>query len=218
MTFSTLGSIADNDLPFRPLFRSLTFILVFFGSAIGTFPLFVPPFFIPLFTRSLGFSSGTGAGLVAGFSLSSAFGRIGSGYMCDKLGALNTVFASLILTAVTNMAVWPQSTTLAPLIVFVVFNGAANGAFFSTMPTAVSNCFGSARVAVAMSMVVTGWIGGYLMGAPIAGYILGAYGGTEAGLKAYRPAMFYAGALALASSVLIIAARLRISKGIFGRG
>lgn len=123
----------------------------------------MPPFFIPLFTRSLGFTSSTGAGLVAGFSLSSAFGRIGSGYMCDKLGALNTVFASLILTAITNMAVWPQSTTLAPLIVFVVINGAANGAFFSTMPTAVSICFGSARVAVAMSMVVTGWIGGYLM-------------------------------------------------------
>lgn len=210
----------------------------------------MPPFFIPLFTRSLGFTSSTGAGLVAGFSLSSAFGRIGSGWMCDRLGALNTVFASLVLTAVTNMAVWPQSTTLAPLIVFVVVNGAANGAFFSTMPTAVSNCFGSARVAVAMSMVVTGWIGGYLMvsrlplvscltqtcrhtdtvlctghvtadtaqGAPIAGYLLGAYGGTEGGLKAYRPAMFYAGSLALVSAVMIIAARLRINRALLGRG
>jgi hypothetical protein len=39
----------------------------------------------------------------------------------------------------------------------------SNGGFFSTMPTVVSNVFGSARVSVAMSMVITGWIGGYLM-------------------------------------------------------
>lgn len=58
----------------------------------------------------------------------------------------------------------------------------------------------------------------YVKGAPIAGYILGAYGGTEAGLKAYRPAMFYAGSLALVSAVMIIAARLRINKAILGRG
>jgi MFS family permease len=145
------------------LFKSLNFNLVFIGSALGTFPLFVPPFFIPLYTKSLGFSSSVGAGLVAGFSLASAFGRIGSGIMCDKLGPLNTVFISMLLTAITMLAVWPTSTTLPPLVVFVIINGAANGAFFSTMPSAVSIVFGSARVAVAMSMVVTGWLGGYLM-------------------------------------------------------
>ena len=31
------------------------------------------------------------------------------------------------------------------------------------MPTVVGNVFGSARVAVAMGMIVTGWAGGYLM-------------------------------------------------------
>lgn len=153
----------DHSTSGRRLFKSLSFDLVFLGSALGTFPLFVPPFFIPSYARSLGFSSSVGASLVAGFSLASAFGRILSGVACDKLGSLNTLIVSLVLTGVTMLAVWPASTTLAPLIAFVVLNGAANGAFFSTMPTVVSNVFGSARVAVAMSMVVTGWIGGYLM-------------------------------------------------------
>ncbi|KAH0489774.1 hypothetical protein TgHK011_001272 [Trichoderma gracile] len=194
------------------LFKSPTFVLVFIGSAIGTFPLFVPPFFIPLYTRSLGFSTNVGAGLVAGFSLSSAAGRILSGFASDKVGSINTVIVSLVLTAVTMLAIWPTSTALAPLIVFVVVNGAANGAFFSTMPTAISKVFGSARVAVAMSMVVTGWVGGYLMGAPIAGYILESFGGPDGGLHAYRPAMFYAGALALASGVFILGARFCINR------
>ncbi|OPB46542.1 MFS permease [Trichoderma guizhouense] len=196
------------------LFKSPTFVLIFVGSAIGTFPLFVPPFFIPLYMRSLGFSTNAGAGLVAGFSLSSAAGRIISGFASDKIGSINTVLASLVLTAVTMLAIWPTSTTLGPLIAFVIINGAANGAFFSTMPTAISKVFGSARVAVAMSMVVTGWVGGYLMGAPIAGYILEGFGGVDGGLHAYRPAMFYAGALALASGVFILGARFCINKSL----
>lgn len=76
---------------------------------------------------------------------------------------MNTILVSLVLTAITMLAIWPTSTELGPLIAFVIINGAANGAFFSTMPTAISKVFGSARVAIAMSMVVTGWVGGYLL-------------------------------------------------------
>ena len=31
------------------------------------------------------------------------------------------------------------------------------------MPTVVGNVFGSARVSVAMGMIVSGWVGGYLL-------------------------------------------------------
>ncbi|OAQ62379.1 monocarboxylate permease [Pochonia chlamydosporia 170] len=197
------------------LFKSLTFNLVFLSGAIGTFPLYVTPFFIPLYTKTLGFTSSTGAGLVAGFSISSAVGRILTGLACDKLGALNTLFISNLVTALSMLAIWPASTSLGPLAVFVVLNGLSNGGFFSTMPTVVSNVFGSARVSVAMSMVITGWLGGYLMGSPIAGYLLEAYGGAGAGLKAYRPAMFYAGSLALASAVMVLVARVRQTGRLF---
>ncbi|KAH8892997.1 major facilitator superfamily transporter [Thozetella sp. PMI_491] len=193
------------------LFRDLKFLLVFATGFIGTFPLFVAPFFLPMYSVSIGFSPSTGAALLAGFNFSSAVGRIMSGYFCDKLGPLNTLFTALLLTALSMLALWPTSTTLAPLIAFVIINGAANGGFFATMATVVGNTFGSARVAVAMGMVVTGWGAGYLMGAPIAGYLLDAYGGADNGLQAYRPAMFYAGSLALAAAGLIAMMRLRIS-------
>lgn len=147
----------------RRLFKSLTFDTIFLASAIGTFPLFVPPFFLPLYTRQLSLPSGAGAALLAGFNLASAAGRIACGVLCDRLGALNTLFLVMSLTAVSMLAIWPASTTLGPLVVFVIVNGVANGGFFSTMPTVVGNVFGSARVAVAMSMTVTGWAGGYLM-------------------------------------------------------
>lgn len=126
----------------------------------------MPPFFLPLYTRQMDLPSATGAALVAGFGLASAAGRIACGIFCDRLGALNTLFVVMVVTAISMLAMWPASTTLAPLVLFVIVNGFANGGFFSTMPTVVGNVFGSARVATAMSMTVTGWAAGYLMVSP----------------------------------------------------
>ncbi|KAH8881476.1 MFS general substrate transporter [Thozetella sp. PMI_491] len=194
------------------LLRGPKFLLVFAAGAIGTFPLFVPPFFLPLYSGSIGLSSSTGAALLAGFTFSSGVGRILSGIFCDAIGPLNTLWMSFMLNAISLLVIWPVSTTLAPLVAFAILNGASNGGFFATMPTVVGNVFGSQRVSVAMGMVITGWGGGYLMGAPIAGYLLGAYGGADNGLQAYRPAMYYAGSMALGAGGLVAAVRLGISR------
>ncbi|UKZ72292.1 uncharacterized protein TrAtP1_013236 [Trichoderma atroviride] len=199
------------------LFRDLEFVIIFATGAVATFPLLVPAFFIPLYARSIGLSSSTGAGLLAGFNLSSAAGRILCGFLCDKIGSLNALSISLLINAITMLALWPASTTLAPLIAFVVLNGAANGGFFSTIPTVVGNVFGSQRVSVAMAMVVTGWGGGYLMGSPIAGYLLDAYGGSESGFQAYRPAITYAGCMGLGAAGLATFVRFRKNRTILAK-
>ncbi|KAJ7258801.1 major facilitator superfamily domain-containing protein [Mycena haematopus] len=197
------------------LFRDPRFIILFVAGAIGTFPLFVPPFFLPLYSNSVGLSSSAAAGLLAGFNLSSALGRLGCGFASDLIGPINVLFIALLLSAVSMLAIWPVSTSLTPLVLFVIINGAANGGFFSTMPTVVGAAFGSARVSVAMGMIVTGWAGGYLMGAPIAGYLLNAYGGADSTLSAYHPAMFYAGSMGLASAGLVSLMRLQTSTSFF---
>ncbi|KAM0263155.1 hypothetical protein ACHAQJ_001310 [Trichoderma viride] len=199
------------------LFRDPEFVIIFAAGAIATFPLLVPAFFIPLYSKTIGLSSSTGAGLLAGFNLSSAAGRILCGFLCDKIGSLNALFFSLLINGITMLALWPASTTLAPLAVFVVLNGAANGGFFSIMPTVVGNVFGSQRVSVAMAMIVTGWGGGYLMGSPIAGYLLDAFGGTEGGFHAYKPAMIYAGSMGLGATALVALARFRKNQSIFAK-
>jgi MCP family monocarboxylic acid transporter-like MFS transporter 3 len=98
-----------------------------------------------------------------------------------------------------------------------MFNGVANGAYFTTQPTVVAGIFGPGRATVAMSMSVTGWTGGYLLGAPIAGYLLQAAGGgrrhgAEQSINIYRPAIFYAGGMATMSALCIIVARLTVTK------
>lgn len=157
------GHIRRSNFNSRRLFRSLTFLVIFTVGALGTFPLFIPPFFIPLYSTSIGLSSSIGATLLAAFNFSSAVGRILCGVFCDRIGALNVLFISLALTGLSMLVLWPLSTNLPPMVIFVILNGIANGGFFSTMPTVVGSLFGSAKVSVAMGMVVTGWAGGYLM-------------------------------------------------------
>lgn len=145
------------------LFKDFNFLVLFLAGAVGTFPLLVPPFFLPLYGASIGLGSSANAALVAAFNLASAFGRIGSGFLSDKLGAVNTLAGSLVLNGLSILALWPVSTTIAPLVVFTIINGAAAGGFFSLMPTVAGAVFGSARVSVVLGMLITGWAGGYLM-------------------------------------------------------
>ena len=147
----------------RRLFKDFRFTTLFLTGAVATFPLFVPVFFLPLYSASLGLSSLAGAGLVAAFQFSSFIGRLSGGFVADKAGPLNTLINSLLLNAVSMLVVWPFATSIGPLIVFTALNGVANGGFFATVPTVVGNIFGSARVAVAMGMIVTAWTGGYLL-------------------------------------------------------
>lgn len=174
----------------------------------------MPPFFLPQYADSLGLSTTTGAALVAGFSFASGVGRIGFGLTADMLGPLNSLLAALVAGALSTLVLWPVSTSLAPLITFVIINGIANGGFFSLMPTVVLSVFGVSRAPVAMSLIITGWGGGYFAGAPIAGLILSAFsGGSDSpSLEAYRPAIFYAGSLSLAAAGLVLLERLSVSR------
>lgn len=134
------------------LFKSIPFCCLFVAGVVGTFALFVPPFFLPLFAHSIGLSASTGAALVAAFNACTAVGRLGAGYACDKFGSVNTILVALILNAVSMLAIWPVSETLSPLAAFAALNGLANGAFFVGMPTAVASIVGP----VGMTMSTTG--------------------------------------------------------------
>ncbi|KAF7314142.1 Monocarboxylate permease Mch4 [Mycena chlorophos] len=213
-TIRTGGGFIDPSL-----FRDPKFIALFLAGALGTFPLFVPPFFLPLYSASLHLSPSAGAGLVATFNFASALGRLACGFASDRLGPINILLLALVLTALSMLAIWPVSDSFTPLIVFAIINGASNGGFFATMPTVVTSVFGAARVGVAMGMIVTGWVGGYLLGAPIAGYILAAYGGrgAESTLEEYHPAMFWAGSMAAGAAGCVSLLRFTSSKSLLAK-
>lgn len=193
------------------LFKRMPFCCLFLAGAIGTFALFVPPFFLPLFARSIGLSASTGAGIVAGFNACTAVGRLGAGFACDKFGPTNMLLLTMAVNAVSMLSIWPVSYSIGPLVIFAALNGIANGAFFVTMPTAIGRMMPPGEAAVGMGMAITGWTGGYLMGSPIAGILVAATGAEKLHtVEPYRAAIFYAGGVALASATFVLVARLRM--------
>ena len=193
------------------LFKSMPFCCLFLAGAIGTFALFVPPYFLPLFANSIGLSASTGAGIVAAFNACTAIGRLGAGFACDRFGSTNTLLLTMALNAVSMFAIWPVSDTIGPLVVFAAINGIANGSFFVTMPTTIGRMVGPGQAAAGMGMAITGWTGGYLMGSPIAGILISATGAEEShAIAPYRAAIYYAGGVALVSATFVLLARLRM--------
>jgi len=115
------------------------------------------------------------------------------------------------------LAIWPASSSVAPLVVFIVVNGFGAGGFFSLIPSVVGSVYGNTRTANALAMTVSGWAFGYLFGSPIAGWLLQAYGGSSAGRAAFRPAIYYAGSLSVASAGLIAGMRMLSARKLFTR-
>ncbi|GAA5840664.1 hypothetical protein JCM3766R1_000503 [Sporobolomyces carnicolor] len=197
--FKSGGQVFD-----KSMFRDARFCFLLAGTSIALFPLFVPPFFLPLFATSVGFTAKTSSYLLAGYNLSSAGGRIAFGLFADSLlGSLNSLLLCLVMVTVSTLAIWPFAQTIAPLVVFALVNGFCAGGLFSLMPGVITSLFGSNRLSVIFSMLISAWSFGYFLGSPIAGYLLEAGGGPEGGMDAFRGAIWYAGGLSAFSTVLI---------------
>ncbi|GAA6017007.1 hypothetical protein JCM11491_006127 [Sporobolomyces phaffii] len=186
------------------LFKDPSFCFLLAGTSIGVFPLFVPPFFLPLYGGSIGLGKSTSSYLLAGYNLASAAGRIVFGIFADaKLGSLNSLILCLGSVSMSMWLIWPFATSLPPLVVFAVANGFCAGGMFSLIPGVVSSMFGSTRLTVVFTLLLTFWSPAYFLGSPIAGYLLQASGGVEGGIEAFRVPIFYAAALSTLATALV---------------
>lgn len=133
------------------LFLDARFNLLLFATALGTFPLFVPPFLLPTYAKSAGFSPNTGAWLVAGYSLASAIGRVAFGMVADtRVGPVTSLMLALLVSSISIMAIWTVSTSLATLALAMVLNGASSGALLSLQPPVNAAIFGVHQTALTM--------------------------------------------------------------------
>ena len=189
------------------LLRNVPFVAVAVAGAIGVFALYIPAFFLPLIASSLGLSTSIGAGIVAGFGASTAIGRFLGGWFCDRVGALNALAITMLVNSLSMFAVWPFSSSLPLLFIFAIVNGCANGSFFATLPTAVAT-LAPGSAAASVSLVVTFWTPGYLLGAPLASLLIEATGAAEATtIGPYRATIFYSAGVGALTTFLVLLSR-----------
>ncbi|OAR02692.1 hypothetical protein LLEC1_00691 [Akanthomyces lecanii] len=196
-------------------FKEFEFLIIFFGSALACFPLFIPPYFIPIFAHSISQSGNVAIIGLTIWNIASTVGRVCAGYTADSLlGPLNSFLVSLVCCAVSSLAIWPFSSNMGVLAAFAVINGIGCGSFFSLFPTVLGSVFGPENTMGVLPIMWGGWFFGFFFGTPIAAQLY-ALAGTRTDTAAYRPAAYYAGAMSAIGIVFFLALRTRKTKGFF---
>ncbi|EGU75103.1 hypothetical protein FOXB_14417 [Fusarium oxysporum f. sp. conglutinans Fo5176] len=176
-------------------FRQPRFLLIIAGTALSCFPLFIPPYFIPIFTRSMGYSQQIAIIILAAWNLASTVGRVLGGYTADHLlGPLNSLIVCLLFIGLSSLVVWPLASSVGIFSIFLVFNGIGCGAFFSLVPPMLGATMGPENTLGILPIVWTTWFCGFFFGTPIASGIYSLADSSNHSLSVFRPAAYYAGA------------------------
>ncbi|KAG6009869.1 hypothetical protein E4U21_000971 [Claviceps maximensis] len=144
--------------------REPKFLLLLLGGAIACFPLFVPPYFIPVFARSVSSSGSTALIALTVWNLASTFGRVFAGCSADSiLGPMNSIIISLFLCGVSGLCIWPFVDNLGLLLFFAIVNGVGCGSFFSLFPLTVATSFGTSNIMGILPIMWQAWVFGYFL-------------------------------------------------------
>lgn len=83
------------------------------------------------YASRLGLTTARGSQLVAVFSATNIIGRLLSGYLGDKLGALNVNISFLAMGGASSLFMWHYATNFAELVAFVVVYGIMSATVFT---------------------------------------------------------------------------------------
>jgi MFS family permease len=135
--------------------------------------------YIDLSAIAVGISPGFSFYLLSIANAGSGLGRIVSGILGDKLGAL-TVTAPLTLLCAIMTYVWPFATTKGSLIAVGIIYGFCSGAYVSLLPVPLVMMGDIHDAGRRTGIAMTGIALGAVAGPPISGAIAQATGGFEA--------------------------------------
>ncbi|KAJ1307958.1 hypothetical protein OPQ81_002035 [Rhizoctonia solani] len=158
-----------------------------------------------------------GVGLPPEFSIylipianaASLVGRVGSGYVTDKLGPLNTLIPSTFVAGICTF-IWPFARTKGALIAVSCVYGIACGTFVGMLPAPVAKMGSMEDVGRRTGMLMTIAATGALAGPPISGAILGR-------TDSYVAVGAYAGSMILVCVLMLVAVKYTALKKLSGK-
>jgi len=174
---------------------------------------------IPLYYQTtyavyvLGFSPTMASMLLAVNNGVNSISRISMGLMADYVGRQNTIVGCVVLSGVSVFALWFNASR-GRFLAFVVVYGMASGGYSALLPTVIADIYGKEHYSSANAAIYFVRGLGAVLGAPVAGALLGRQPVT--GKQTQSPAMLmkkfdriagYDGALLLGAALCIILVR-----------
>jgi MFS family permease len=127
--------------PLGRVVRSAEFAMLYVSWLLATTALYVPFVFLPSFARDHGTSQVAGASLLSLIGGVSVTGRLGIGFVADRLGTLR-LFQGAVLVMGLSYGIWLAFPGYGWLVVFAIILGLSYGARISLMPGVLIEFFG----------------------------------------------------------------------------
>ncbi|KAG9311928.1 major facilitator superfamily domain-containing protein [Chiua virens] len=173
---------------------------IYCTSGVTTFlGLYTVLTYVSLSAVQSGISNDFALYLTAIANAASAVGRIPSGYLADRVGALNVMIPFITVVAAMTF-VWPFATSKGGLIAIALTYGFANGTYISLFHVPVMAMGSTDDVGRRIGLFMSCAAFGALAGTPISGAIISATGG-------FKDVGWYAGGVLIVSACLMLLTR-----------
>jgi MFS family permease len=180
--------------------------------AVGLFfiylGLFSPFFYITSWTVSLGLDESLAFYMISIINAASLFGRILPGLLADKFGAYNMMILSAAFSGLICCC-WTKATSMGGIVVLSLAYGFASGAVIGLQGACSAQIVKPAQYGVAMGSVMAVLSIAGLIGSPINGWILDAWG--------FLGLSLFSGLAMLVGMLVLILARSKLDKRLLGK-
>jgi len=205
---------------YRPVRPSLelatrgTFIVQILAAFLQAAGNIIPLYYLTTYSvYVLGFSPTAASMLLAMNNAVNSVARISMGLMADYVGRQNTIVGCVIFSGISVFAFWFDASRRR-FLAFIVLYGMASGGYSALLPTVIADIYGKEHYSSANAAIYFIRGLGAVVGAPVAGALLGRQPGTGketqslAELKKHFNGIAgYDGALLLGAAVCIILVR-----------
>ncbi|KAF2705024.1 MFS general substrate transporter [Pleomassaria siparia CBS 279.74] len=184
-------------------FLDLRYSILSAGACFAQLGLWVPYYYIEGYSRKAYPDTrmhGFFLPLVNGTSI---VGMIFGGLLGDRLGRLNALYPSTLISGLLCLTLWLTSPTLPCIILFACLYGLCSGFFVALLPACVSQICPEERMGARMGAFYSIVAVSSLVGTPIGGALI--RGGDREG---YQGLIAYAGCALVVGGLVMIGSRL----------
>ncbi|KAJ2774325.1 hypothetical protein IWQ57_000874 [Coemansia nantahalensis] len=194
--------------------RNMRFLLLFCATVCNGGGYFLPYYFQPSYAVVvLGKDNAWGANITSILNAGSIAGRLLIGFAADFTGPLNSLLASIVVSAIAVLAMWLPCKSIGLLIASALLYGFVSGSVVSLVPVVTADLFGVKRLPSILGLLFISYAIGTVVSSPVGGKLLDEYGhGTD-----YTWLIVYGGLFFVLSAVLLMVLRISMSTRIIYR-
>ncbi|KAN0111594.1 MFS general substrate transporter [Russula decolorans] len=203
--------------PIRPslaLAKRGAFIVQLLASFFQAAGNIIPLYYLTTYsTYVLGFSPTTASMLLAVNNGVNSVSRVAMGFIADYAGRQNTLVGCVVFSAISAITLWIHAAR-PRFLAFIILYGMASGGYSALLPTTIAEIYGKEHYSSANAAIYFVRGLGAVMGAPIAGALLGAHPGQGQLLeppaqlmRSFDKVAGYDAALLMAAGVCVVFVR-----------